>query len=140
MSHPRCRASSPDPGCDVIAAIVVNRAIELACLASSSEAFTTTRERWQPAAYPRTITTPNPRLTGFEIVVASSNNGAVENVSTEIPGPKGIDGQWRDAAAAVNYFSQIAGHVQSDRRPRRLGDRAGQAEPVVSRRGTAATA
>ena len=95
---------------DVIAAIVVNRAIELACLASPSEAFTTTRERWQPAAYPRTITTPNPRLTGFEIVVASSNNGAVENVSKEIPGPKGIDGQWRDAAAAVNYFSQTAGH------------------------------
>jgi hypothetical protein len=23
---------------------------------------------------------------------------------------QGIDGQWRDAAAAVNYFSQIAGH------------------------------
>lgn len=56
------------------------------------------------------ITTPNPKLTGFEAVVASSNNGAVENVSKEIPGPKGIDGQWRDAAAAVNYFSQTAGH------------------------------
>jgi AAA domain len=87
---------------DVIAAIVVNRAIELACLASPSEAFTTIRERWQPTTYPHTITTPNPRLTGFEIVVASSNNGAVENVSTEIPGPKGIDGQWRAAAAVVN--------------------------------------
>ena len=37
---------------DVIAAIVVNRAIELVCLASPSEAFTTTRERWQPTAYP----------------------------------------------------------------------------------------
>jgi hypothetical protein len=30
----------------------------------------------------------------------------VENVSTEIPGPKGIDDQWRDAAAVVNYFSR----------------------------------
>lgn len=29
---------------DVIAAVVVNRAIELACLASPSEAFTTARE------------------------------------------------------------------------------------------------
>ena len=112
---------------DVIAAIVVNRAIELACLASPSEAFTTTRERWQPTAYPRTITTPNPRLTGFEIVVASSNNGAVENVSTEIPGPKGIDGQWRDAAATVDYFSQTAGQDAWAMIAARLGKRANRA-------------
>jgi hypothetical protein len=94
---------------DVIAAIVVNRAIELASLPSPSEAFTTAREEWQPVQYTHKITIPNPKLSGFEIVVASSSNGAVENVSTEIPGPKGIDGQWRDAAAVVNYFSQIAG-------------------------------
>jgi AAA domain len=112
---------------DVIAAIVVNRAIELARLASPSEAFTTTRERWQPAAYPRTITTPNPRLTGFEIVVASSNNGAVENVSKEIPGPKGIDDQWRDAAATVNYFSQTAGQDAWAMIAARLGKRANRA-------------
>ena len=112
---------------DVIAAIVVNRAIELACLASPGEAFTTTREQWRPVAHSRTITTPNPKLTGFEIVLASSNNGAVENVSTEIPGPKGIDGQWREAAAAVNYFSQIAGHDAWALVAARLGNRANRA-------------
>jgi AAA domain-containing protein len=109
---------------DVVAAIVVNRAIELAELTSPSEAFTITREQWQPARYPHTITTPNPRLTGFEIVVASSNNGAVENISTEIPGPKGIDGQWRDAAAQVDYFSQTAGHDAWAMVAARLGNRA----------------
>jgi len=112
---------------DVIAAIVVNRAIELACLASPSEAFMTAREQWQPVQYPHTITIPNPKLTGFEIVVASSNNGAVENVSTEIPGPKGIDGQWRDAAATVNYFTQIAGHDAWAMVAARLGNRANRA-------------
>jgi hypothetical protein len=112
---------------DVIAAIVVKRAIELACLTSPSEAFTTTREQWQPARYPHTITTLNPKLTGFEIVVASSNNGAVENVSTEIPGPKGIDDQWRDAAAVVNYFSQVGGHDAWAMVAARLGNRANRA-------------
>lgn len=112
---------------DVIAAIVVNRAIELACLTSPGEAFTTAREQWQPVHYPHKITTPNPKLTGFEIVVASSNNGAVENVSKEIPGPKGIDGQWRDAAAAVNYFSQTAGHDAWAMVAARLGNRTNRA-------------
>jgi hypothetical protein len=109
---------------DVIAAIIVNRAIELADLPSSGEAFTTAREQWQPVRYSHTITTPNPRLTGFEIVVASSNNGAVENISTEIPGPKGIDGQWREAAATVDYFSQIAGDDAWAMVAARLGNRA----------------
>src|ERR1022692_2102179 len=112
---------------DVIAAIVVNRAIELACLASPGEAFTTAREQWQPVRYSHTITTPNPKLTSFEIVVTSSNNGAVDNVSTEIPGPKGIGGQWRDAAATVDYFSQTAGHDAWAMIAARLGNRANRA-------------
>jgi hypothetical protein len=109
---------------DVIAAIIVNRAIELADLTSAGEAFTTAREQWQPVRFSHTITIPNPRLTGFEIVVASSNNGAVENISTEIPGPKGIDGQWHEAAAAVDYFSQTAGHDAWAMVAARLGNRA----------------
>ncbi len=112
---------------DVIAAIVVNRAIELACLASPGEAFTTAREQWQPVRYSHTITTPNPKLTGFEIVVTSSNNGAVDNVSVEIPGSKGIGGQWRDAAATVDYFSQTAGHDAWAMIAARLGKRANRA-------------
>jgi hypothetical protein len=71
---------------DVIAAIVVTRAIELACLASPTEAFTTAREKWQPVQYQHVITTPNPKLTGFEAVVASSNNGAVETAARRSPG------------------------------------------------------
>jgi hypothetical protein len=43
------------------------------------------------------------------------------------PGPKGIDGQWRDAAAVVNYFSQIAGHDAWAMVAARLGNRANRA-------------
>ena len=59
--------------------------------------------------------------------MASSNNGAVENVSTEIPGPKGIDGQWRDAAATVDYFSQTVGQDAWAMIAARLGKRANRA-------------
>ena len=40
---------------------------------------------------------------------------------------QGIDGQWRDAAAAVNYFSQIAGHDAWAMAAARLGNRANRA-------------
>jgi hypothetical protein len=108
---------------DVIAAVVVNRAIELACLASPSEAFTSAREPWETTSWTHTITALNPALTGFEMVVASSNNGAVENITTEIPGPKGIDDQWRDTAAAVNYFRDTAGEDAWAMIAARLGNR-----------------
>src|SRR5208282_5869555 len=79
---------------DLIAAIVVDRAIELACLDNPGEAFTGREQRWETPSYTHHIKAPVPALTGFEIVVASSNNGAVENVTAEIPGPKGIGSQW----------------------------------------------
>ncbi len=108
---------------DVIAAVVVNRAIELACLDSPSEAFSSARETWQTTRYTHTITALNPALTGFEMVVASSNNGAVENVTTEIPGPKGIDDQWHGKATTLDYFSRTAGEDAWAMIAARLGNR-----------------
>jgi hypothetical protein len=94
---------------DVISAVIVRRAMALASLDSPSQAFTAVREPWQTATWSHTITMLKPAITGFEMVVASSNNGAVENVTKEIPGPKGIDDQWRAAADSVDYFGATAG-------------------------------
>jgi hypothetical protein len=93
---------------DLIAAIVVNRATWLAELEDPGQAFCGSAYHWETAAYPHRIWTPIPELTGFEIVVASSNNGAVENVTTEIPGAKGIGDKFQDAAADVDYFAETA--------------------------------
>ena len=93
---------------DLMAAIIVSRAIKLASLASPSEAFTGEMFSWPTDKYTHQIAEPAAVLTGFEVVVASSNNGAVENVTNEIPGRKGIDAAWRDAAMAVDYFVATA--------------------------------
>lgn len=100
---------------DLIAAIVVARAERLAQLPSPAAAFDESRSyRWLQGEWPRTITPLKPQLTGMEIVVASSNNGAVENVTTEIPGAQGIGKQWLAAAERVDYFASTARLVHGE--------------------------
>jgi hypothetical protein len=100
---------------DLIAAIIVARAERLAELASPAEAFDRgTRGHVQSGHMRHAVTPLNPALTGLEIVVASSNNGAVENVTAEIPGPEGIGAQWREAAARLDYFTATARLVHGD--------------------------
>jgi tetratricopeptide (TPR) repeat protein len=90
---------------ELVAAIVVERAHRLAALPTPSAAFGTTEHRWQTGEYTRVIKEWTPELTGFEIVVASANNGAVENVTLEIPSADAIDDEWREQA---KYFDDLA--------------------------------
>lgn len=99
---------------DLVAAIVVRRAEELAKLTTPSQAFTGPPHEWRTETYTHKIAQLRPELTGNEMVVASSNNAAVENVTSEIPGPKGIDDQWLDRAAAVDYFAATARKITGD--------------------------
>lgn len=93
---------------DLVAARVVARAERLAALSSPGKAFTGARQSWQTRQYKRVISVWRPELTGFEMVVASANNGAVENVTDEIPAQDAIDASWVDRAAEVGYFPEIA--------------------------------
>jgi AAA domain len=94
---------------DLIAAVVVQRALRLAEMTTPDDAFRGRRTySWRLDKWSHTIVAPCPDVTGFEMVVASSNNGAVENVTEEIPGPKGIGAQWLEAASRLDYFSATA--------------------------------
>lgn len=91
---------------DCFAAVIVERAQRLARLRMPSQAFADGAPcRWQSGDFTRTVTPLKPELTGFEMVVASANNGAVENISTEIPARAALDDLWRDDA---DYFAEQA--------------------------------
>jgi hypothetical protein len=94
---------------DILAGNVVDRARRLAALARPEDAFTdSSPHRWDSDGYPRIVRQLRPELTGFEMVVASANNAAVENVTTEIPAQKAIAEPWREKAS---YFAEIATKV-----------------------------
>jgi hypothetical protein len=95
---------------DIIAALIVERARRLADLGDPLDAFTTALPRARTGGYVPSVWRLAPEITGFEMVVASKNNGAVANVTTEIPGLKAID-DWADEASEVDYFARLASHV-----------------------------
>ncbi|MEU3831132.1 DEAD/DEAH box helicase [Streptomyces microflavus] len=92
---------------DLVAALVVERAGVLATFDRPGQAFTgpAWRGKDRQGKHLRFVSRLDPRLTGFEIVVASSNNGAVENITAELPGKGALGEHWRDSA---DHFSDLA--------------------------------
>jgi hypothetical protein len=83
---------------DVIAAVVVQRARLLAALPRPEAAFSGSLTHWRSGTLRRSIYPWRDDLLGFGIVVASSNNRAVENITLEIPAER---------AVAEEYLSEI---------------------------------
>lgn len=92
---------------DLVASIVVERAKRISGLPSPSHAFAG-EKRWQSGQYKRVISIWKDEFKGFEIVVASNNNGAVENITLEIPGENAIDPSWLNV---TDYFPDIASRL-----------------------------
>jgi hypothetical protein len=90
---------------DLIAAIVTSRADALAKLRRASDGFQKdAREAANDGGKQQVSFKLNPKLFGFEIVVASSNNGAVENVTLELPQRNKVDESWLPEA---EYFAEL---------------------------------
>ncbi len=97
---------------DILAGNVVERARRLSVLAHPDDAFTLKTHRWTAKdGHRRTVRQLRPELVGFEMVVASANNAAVENVTAEIPAKDAIHSRWR---AEADYFADIATAVLAD--------------------------
>ncbi len=94
---------------DLIAAIVTSRADALSKLRRASNGFDGGgREEANNCGKRIVCNKLNPALFGFEIVVASSNNGAVENVTLELPQRDKIDESWLPEA---EYFAELGALV-----------------------------
>jgi len=90
---------------DVIAEIIVSRAQVLAHYEDPSRAFSTLEIAWESGSWTQRYAPVAPALSGFGIVVASSNNGAVENVTLELPKADDVDPEW---GGRVSPFTAIA--------------------------------
>ncbi|WP_181321977.1 DEAD/DEAH box helicase [Trinickia symbiotica] len=91
---------------DLIAHLVVERARVLASLDGVKAGLSSaTIEAVFAGGKSHTLPVLSPMLTGFEVVVASSNNGAVENLSLELPQSRHLDSAQRET---LGYFKPIA--------------------------------
>ena len=83
---------------DMIAENVVRRGRILAGLGSVDEAFEgKIRVEFPGDQDPTTIRQLSKKLTGFEMVVVSSNNAAVENISLDLPRKSSVGKSWQSA-------------------------------------------
>lgn len=93
---------------DLVAALLVRRASAMAAFDDPEDAFSGQKQR--AGAGGTHIYTPDETLCGYEMLVASSNNKAVENVSRELPLLKAI----ADDAPELRYFKTISDRLAGD--------------------------
>ncbi|HQU85494.1 MAG TPA: AAA domain-containing protein, partial [Pyrinomonadaceae bacterium] len=93
---------------DIIAALMVERAISLTRFDNPHDAFTQIAEIPVSKGVKIPLFRLDSRIVGYEIVVASSNNTAVQNITQEIPGKDSIGQDYLSEAA---YFQQVAENV-----------------------------
>jgi hypothetical protein len=91
---------------DVIAAVLETRADALVALDDPTSAFSPV-ELVAESGHQRVLHRLPPALTGHGLVVASSNNAAVRNVSAELPLAGAIDGR-----ATIRHFADTARMAQ----------------------------
>ncbi len=90
---------------DVIAPIIVDRAKKLTQITNPADAFTKVGQIEINDNFSPWIYQPIKSITNGGIVIASSNNGAVENISKELPLKKEVSKNYQDK---ISYFKKVA--------------------------------
>lgn len=90
---------------DIIAPIIVTRAKELLKIETPSKAFKKIGEIEATNKFTSFIYEPIKSITNGGIVIASSNNGAVENISKELPLKKEVSEIYSNK---ISYFKDVA--------------------------------
>lgn len=94
---------------DLVAGVVTQRADVLATFSEPADAFEPGMTGWRTASKTVEFRPLRAEVTGFEIVVASANNGAVENVTRELPAADQIDPPWSGADHFADEASRVLG-------------------------------
>lgn len=89
---------------DAVAALVTQRASALTAFDDPETAFSHTGQKLNLGGAWIHLYRLDPRIKGFEMLIASSNNKAVENVSRELPGIGAI----ADDATDLRYFKPLS--------------------------------
>jgi hypothetical protein len=89
---------------DIVAAIVASRAEAMCQFDDPAEAFTNSGERIKAGQAWLMLNRLSDHLKGYEMLIASSNNKAVENVSAALPGIQAIAGDIGD----LRYFTCLS--------------------------------
>lgn len=110
---------------DIVADNLVRRARVLASLNQSGDAFVGDREVSFGEQTQERIRLLDDRLTGFEMIVASSNNVAVENISKDLPLPKALGEGYED----THYLQAVAAKVFAEHTKDRVKPLAKDAKP-----------
>ncbi|MGN8114321.1 DEAD/DEAH box helicase [Labrys sp. 22185] len=92
---------------DLVASLVVGRAEAMCAFDDPEEAFSHVGQTKRSGMGFSHIYQPDKRLLGFEMLVASSNNRAVENVSSELPRLKAI----AKDAPNLRYFKTVSDNI-----------------------------
>jgi tetratricopeptide (TPR) repeat protein/predicted ATPase len=107
---------------DLVADLVVQRAEKMVAFADPVNAFTKKGDFYRPHS----------SLTGFEIVVASSNNAAVENVTVELPVMGAIHDSYQDRATYLRTVAESVKAGVDKKKSKNANDSRSQSTPPAS--------
>ena len=96
---------------DIIASVITDKAIALAKFDDPLSAFSPTHYGIEVGNSELVLYEIDESLKGFEILIASSNNKAVENISSELPALSAI----AEDADDLRYFSDVADELYNQK-------------------------